>query len=248
MHQNVYDIFYDFNASIEGILRWMYLDANGSVRVGIGALIDSIPAALNLPFEYDEWPGVEATPEEIRTEWQLVKLRTDLALKGANAFWNLTRLRLSDDAIRTLTSENLLANEAYLKQLFPEFEYWPADAQLGLLSMAWVLGAGFPKLWPHFRQACLRQDWDAAAEHCQISQVGNLSVTPRNYANQMMFSCAARVVEFEKQYSYRRDIVYALTSTGSTSGVASEKGLLPLILNNQVQKDICSTYSVSGIN
>lgn len=240
MHQNVYDRFYDFNAPIEGVLHWMYLDIKGLVTIGVGNLIDSIPVALDLPFEYADQPGIYATPDEIRAEWQLVKFRADLASKGANAFRNLTKLRLSDDVIRMLVSEKLLSNEAYLKKLFPEFKQWPADAQMGLLSMAWALGAGFPKLWPRFRETCLRQDWDAAAEHCRIKETGNPGVIPRNNANQAMFSCAARVIEFEQEYGYRRDIVYYLADSAPKENGVSQPDLSRLLFGSQIRSHSCS--------
>lgn len=248
MHHNVYDVFYDFNASIENVLPWMHLDIRGLVRIGVGNLIDSIPAALNLPFEYDKLPGVYAAPDEIRAEWQLVKFRTDLALRGANAFQTLTKLRLSNNAIRTLMSEKLLENEAYLKQLFPEFEQWPADAQLGLLSMAWALGGGFPKLWPHFCEACLRQDWNAAVEHYRIKEIGNPSVISRNNANQDMFSYAAHVAEFEKQYGYRRDIVYYPIVNQRAPNIVPERALFSPIFDDRVQGNYlfhCRSYEVN---
>ncbi|MBD1909130.1 MULTISPECIES: hypothetical protein [unclassified Leptolyngbya] len=208
MHQSVLDIFYDFNAPLEGVLHWMYLDIKSLVTIGVGNLIDPMSAALNLPFEYDEQPGSYATQDEIIAEWQLVKSRTDLARKGANAFRKLTRLRLSDDAIRSLVNDKLLANEAYLKRTFLDFDYWPADAQLGVLSMAWAMGAGFPSSWPRLRAACLNQDWNAVAANCRMNETGNPGVIPRNDANQTMFTNAAHIAEFGDRYGYQWDVVY----------------------------------------
>ena len=78
---------------------------------------------------------------------------------------------------------------------FQHFDKWPADAQLGLLSMAWALGA--PKIgngWPNFKAACGKQDFDAAVKSCEINTVGNPGVIPRNTANRRLFKNATAVL------------------------------------------------------
>ncbi len=208
MYQSVRDAFYDFNAPLEGVITWMYLDIKGFVTIGVGNLIDPINQALALPFEYEDEPESFVTSDEIREAWETVKSNQSLRFEGTKAFKDLNNLRLSEAAIRSLVDSRLTANETFLKGAFPDFENFPADAQLGLLSIAWAMGAGFAKKFPKFRSACISQDWDTAAAECSISEVGNPGVIPRNKANRTLFSNAARVVELSESYGYQLDTLY----------------------------------------
>jgi hypothetical protein len=113
-------------------------------------------------------------------------------------------------SIDTLVDNKLLQNESFLKRqtAFKDFDNWPADAQLGLLSMAWALGPGFSSSWPKFSAACQKADFDAAAENCQMSAVGNAGVIPRNRADKQLFKNAAAVLMDEDASSYRRGNLY----------------------------------------
>lgn len=208
MYQSVRDAFYDFNVPFEGVINWMYLDIKGLVTIGVGNLIDPIDRAINLPFEYAGEPDSFVKEEEIRNAWQTAKSNSSLAVKGAKAFKSLSNLRLSEKAIRSLVDSRLTANETFLKGVFGEFENFPADAQLALLSMAWAMGAGFASKFPKLRSACLSEDWDSAGEECSIREVGNPGVKPRNEADRTLFSNAARVVELGETYGYQTDTLY----------------------------------------
>jgi hypothetical protein len=78
---------------------------------------------------------------------RLCEPETDLELNDAN------RLQLFDDKSS--------AKERQLRGQFTDFDWWPADAQLGLMAMAWGLGAGFPSRWSKFSAACKKKDFDA---------------------------------------------------------------------------------------
>lgn len=216
MHPSVRDIFYNFSTKFEGDIPWMYLDIKGLVTVGVGNLIDSsdnklidpVSPALAVPFEYDGQPGSKATSVDIRAAWNTVKARNDLKTRGASAFKSLTNLRITSTSTQVLVNQKLLDNEIFLKRnYFSQFDSWPADAQLGVLSMAWAMGAGFPAKYPKFTTACQSEDWDTAATQCDISTVGNPGVKPRNDANRILFSNAARV----RQLGYQPEVLYYRT-------------------------------------
>lgn len=208
MYQSVRDAFYDFNAPLEGVINWMYLDIKGLVTIGVGNLIDPINLALGLPFEHEADSGNFATSDEIQQAWEMVKSDQSLSSKGAKAFKDLNDLRLSEAAVRSLVDSKLTTNETSLKVAFPDFESFPADAQLGLLSMAWAMGSGFVPKFPRFRSACSSQNWDAAAIECSISEIGNPGVIRRNEADRTLFSNAARVAELSESYGYQLDTLY----------------------------------------
>ena len=215
MHPSVKNRFRAFNEPLEGVVRFMYLDIKGLVTIGVGNLIDPISAALGLPFRYKNKPGVLsagqlASKADIEAEWKLIKGKQDLAQKGHRACEPLTKLELDDAAIDTLINNRLLQNDSFLKRqkAFKNFDQWPADAQLGLLSMAWAMGPGFSSSWPRFSAACEKMDFDAAAENCRMAEAGNPGVVPRNNANKRLFQNAAAVLAGEADGFYQRPTLY----------------------------------------
>jgi GH24 family phage-related lysozyme (muramidase) len=194
MKKTVLDIFPSFTEKFEGYVAYMYLDVKGLVTCGCGNLIDPVSQAVNLPFTKKD--GTKASKVEIIAEWTSIKLHTELAKEGHKSAQKYCNLRLSDEAISNLVRSKLEQNEDYLiKHYFADFNFWPADAQLAVLSMAWALGAGFPTKWTTLKNACLAHDWLAAAKNCHINEVGNPGIKPRNEANVRLFNSAAEVVK-----------------------------------------------------
>ena len=117
--------------------------------MGVGNLVDPVTEAQALPFRFKNKPGIAApgspaTPDQIAAEWQTLKNDGASQRRGFKACEPITQLELSDDAIDALILDRLTKNEGFLKrqQWFQSFDTWPADAQLGLLSMAWAMGPG----------------------------------------------------------------------------------------------------------
>jgi GH24 family phage-related lysozyme (muramidase) len=192
MHSSVNDAFPTFSKRFEGYVQWMYLDIKGLVTVGVGNLVDPEASALSLPFV--DGGGGRATRAQISAEWRKLKGMPSLAAQGHLACRAITQLRLSDPDIDALVRQRLAANEAGLAKTFHDWQQWPADAQLGVLSMAWAMGSGFPAKWPRFTAACGAADWLAAAANCRMKETGNPGVVPRNDANQRLFRNAYEVV------------------------------------------------------
>ena len=173
MHDSVRSGFLDFITPFEGRVEYMYLDRKALVSVGVGNLVDfsqdpgvGDPAApaKELPFVH-KVGGASATVDEIAAEWQLLKDDPSLAEAGHLACEPLTHLMLTEADIDALVSGKLSQFESVLRQTpaFADLDNWPADAQLGLLAMAWALGPAFGPRWPKFSAACAAQDWRGAA-------------------------------------------------------------------------------------
>jgi GH24 family phage-related lysozyme (muramidase) len=213
---SVQSIFRSFNQAFEGLVPYMYLDIRGLVTVGVGNLIDPVELAQALPFQFKNKPGTagppgsRATADQIAAEWQSLKDNPDLASAGFRACASLTQLELSDESIDALILSRLTSNADYLKRQlwFHSFETWPADAQLGLLSMAWAMGPGGPGQFPKFRAACQRLDFNAAAAECQMDASENLGLVPRNRANVTLFSNAAVVEAGATEGSFQLSVLY----------------------------------------
>jgi GH24 family phage-related lysozyme (muramidase) len=196
MHVAVQGVFRAFNEPFEGVVHHMYLDIKEKVTIGVGNLIDPFSEAATLPFQFKTDPERLATEAEIESEWKAVKANTPLAKKGYKAAAKVTDLELNDEAIGKLIQKRLLNNEKLIRKQVPfaKWDSWPADAQLGLLSMAWAMGPsafiGFPK----FSESCRVMDFTAAAAQCSIADADNPGVKPRNEANQLLFRNAALVL------------------------------------------------------
>jgi GH24 family phage-related lysozyme (muramidase) len=192
VYSSVRTAFAPFTKTFEGRVPWMYLDAKALVTVAVGNVVDPVDAAISLPF-VRKTDQRAATRDEIRAEWQLLKDKSELAQKGYRACEAITSLRLTEATMDDLVHQKLDADESVLKTAFPDWDSWPADAQLGVLSMAWALGAGFPVHWPKFASAAKAQDWFAAAAGCKIREVGHRGVKLRNVAHVVLFNNAAAV-------------------------------------------------------
>jgi hypothetical protein len=231
MFPSVQSSFPAFSTKFEGRVPYMYLDILGLVTVGVGNLIDPVQAAQALPFCFKNRPGISApgspaTQDQITQEWQALKSTPGLATKGFTACEPITQLELSDDAIDSIVLARLTQNESFLKrqQWFQNFDTWPADAQLGLLSMAWAMGPGGPGGFPHFRAACQSLDFNTAAAQCKMSEAGNPGLIPRNQANFTLFSNAAIVLAGEAQGGFQRATLYfprVLTAADIATSVSS---------------------------
>ena len=215
MYSSVQSSFPTFSARFEGRVPFMYLDIKGLVTVGVGNLIDPVQAAQALPFCFKNKPGITApgspaTPDQIAEEWQTLKSNSSLATKGHTACEPITQLELSGEAIDSLILGRLGQNESFLKRQpwFQNFDTWPADAQLGLLSMAWAMGPGGPGGFPNFRVACQNMNFNTAAAECRMSEAGNPGLIPRNQANLTLFSNAAIVLAGAAQGNFQLPNLY----------------------------------------
>lgn len=178
-----------FNEPLEGICSWMYLDTEGFVTTGMGNLIDPISLALPLPWRRAD--GSLADQDEVEAEWNQIKCAKQLAQQGAQAAKAYCLLHLDDAGIDGVIQASLAADVPILMQhaAFADFPNWPADAQLGLLSMAWAMGPGFGYMYPRFSQAVSQHDWNSASLECAMQD--NPPPVRRNNATALAFKLAA---------------------------------------------------------
>jgi hypothetical protein len=172
----------------------MYLDVKGLVTTGIGDLVDRPQDVLGLPWVHQR-TGLAASSQEIAQAWATVKGATTMTQMGGGAFAALTDLRLTQDGVAHLVDMRLDSNNIYLAKRWPDFELWPADAQLGTHSIAWAAGPGW--MAPNFDRLARVQDWagiagpEGARGEFWLNDVGNPGLRPRNLANKALFGNAA---------------------------------------------------------
>lgn len=204
MRDAVWEAFVPFTERFEGSVPFFYCDIKGLVTIAIGNLVDPREAAIGLPMMRPD--GTAATWEEIAMAWDDVKARQDLKMRGGMAYRDVTTLRLTDEGISTVVHRKLSQVDEHLSNRFAQWAQWPADAQLGTLSMAWACGPAFH--FPHWELAALAGDWFLAASESRIDEHGNPGVKPRNRANMILFENAAHVLKDGKD----PDVLYYPTA------------------------------------
>jgi GH24 family phage-related lysozyme (muramidase) len=212
MHLSVKLYFQKFSETLEGNVTWMYLDVKGLVTTGKGNLINSVAAAQRLEWQFRATPGVIADAAAVEGEWNRIAHSPEsraMSQGGGGFYRRITTLDLTPKSLSRLFNDRLASLEAGLKTYndagkrpYANFDNWPADAQLGLLSLGWAMGSQFR--WRNFQTACLAEDWDAAAQESHMSEVGNAPIWKRNIANYILFQNASIAQGSE----YPADVLY----------------------------------------
>jgi peptidoglycan hydrolase-like protein with peptidoglycan-binding domain len=200
MHPSVQAFFRDFSKTFEGLVQYMYLDVKNLATIGIGNLLENpnshqlTSEALNLPFQFKN-SGAAASVQDIQNDFASIKAHPGVSAGGYDQY---TKLQLDLPTIDQLVQNKLAGNETGLKGIseFSDLDNWPADAQLGLFSMAYAIGPAFAAggKWPSFRAGCAAKDFVKAANECRMTEQGNPGVVPRNRADELLFLYAARVL------------------------------------------------------
>ncbi len=202
MRQAVHDAWRAFSVPLESLVHHMYLDILGLVTTGVGNLIDPVQAAIPLPWRRSD--GSLAPKDEVVRQWTTLKENQDISRRHYRFAKELLDLRhghallLNDDDIDVLVTQKLEQNEVELRRHFPAYDEWPADAQLAVHSMAWAMGPAFAKKFPTFTGiinrgdfvGCATQDQPGGRAACDINEVGNPGVVPRNQLNREHFLAA----------------------------------------------------------
>lgn len=200
MRKNVEHIFTQYTSDLEGTFSSPYSDVKRLITVGRGHLIDPVERCLALEW----WIGDRrASDVEVRNDWHMLKDQalgmSDSKLQGwaADEQAPLTSIRLRPEYIDALTIRQLRANYAYIEaHLMPRIGEFSADALLGVMSLAWAVGAGFDQTKPprtEFVAACNAANWITAGAHARLREAGNKGVIARNKHQDLCFSNAATV-------------------------------------------------------
>lgn len=211
MRASVDAAFVTFSEHFEGVVRTPYLDILGLVTVAIGDLIDPVESALSLPFMV-RGTSTSATREQIAAAWNALKNPAAPHTRGeiAHYGWRYAaqvpgnNIELSDEGVQEVVARKLAEIARDLVRRFPDFDEWPADAQLATFSMSWACGAGFR--FQKLAAALLGRDFDTASKECHIDTDGpdhlpntaddNEGVKPRNAANVVLYANAAKVLAY----------------------------------------------------
>ncbi|HEU4544328.1 MAG TPA: hypothetical protein VFR23_24570 [Jiangellaceae bacterium] len=198
MHPSVRAAWRFFSEPLEGRVPYLYADVRGLLTVGVGNLADPLELALRFPWTMPD--GELATRPEVERQWHAIKAKAkELAPKHHRHAAHLTSIRLTNEDIDEVVLDKLDSNAEILARVFKGFAEYPADAQLGILSMAWAVGPGFPLKFPTFTRQALAGEWWNCATSSKIREVSpegiaNPGVATRNQQNRLCFENAANVI------------------------------------------------------
>ena len=146
----------------EGPVRHLYLDSEGNMTIGYGLLLRSPADAMGLGLVFPRDPTRRVVLTDIQHDWNAI---TSGGARGAAAAASVTLLRLTPAGLISSARNKILAVVRALRNRgFRDIGVWPADAQLGVLIMAWGLGVDrLSREYTDFKDACAAQDWERAA-------------------------------------------------------------------------------------
>jgi len=148
---------------------------------------------------------------EIERAWRKIKYSPQQPAdpkKQFTASWyqNQANLRLDPESMRVLFERLAHSNyEAVKKYYFKDFDRWPLDAQLAIMSMSWS-GPGLFKTFGTFSTLCNSEDFGLATNQCAIAGPG--TVMERNRINKLLLQNAQVVVSEEKLGYYSKKTLY----------------------------------------
>ena len=158
----------------EGEHSFMYADTRGYVTTGIGHLLKTPEAALQLPWRHSK-TGQPATPAEVKSTFARIReaaVQFKQDHPNAKGIPAATCGKLSDlvlpEGLATKLATSRLDTEflPHLRKLFPGFDHYPAPAQHAIVDMGYNLGvAKLKDEFPAFVAACRAGNFvDAARE------------------------------------------------------------------------------------
>lgn len=220
MHATVAAVIRKFLSLYEGEVREMYIDNRGLVTTGVGNLLQTASEANQ--YKWEKISGGAASPQEVTSEFERVrssetkKKIPNWAVMGGGNFIKAAKqsgivtLRLTGESYDRIFNDKLSGLEATMKRTpgFEDYEMFPADAQLGILSLIWANGAGaenwgpnkqdlrLHKTWPNFTSACKQRAWAEIAnrKHYKWKNI----MADRDTATEQVFR-NAQVVEDQLQ-------------------------------------------------
>ncbi len=201
MKETVRQAFVPLTVTFEGgYIDWLFPDVKGLISTGFGLLLDPVSMAVGLPWRH--YDGRLASREEIVAEWASLKNYVEKnpgsERRSYRTFASMTSIRLGKEGLYQAFQGKMNQNERVIRVGFPEWDSWPADAQLAVMSMAWACGPAFyspaagHNYWPKLTAALRAKDFQTAAVECFMNEeAANPGIIPRNKANRIMFLNAA---------------------------------------------------------
>lgn len=144
----------------EGSVDYIYRDSKGFATVGVGHLIKNVIEAQTLAFYTSK--GTKATTAEIKADYDAVMKQP--ANRLASFYKRFTSLKMKKADIDKLTDKHIDSFYKELKQIYTDFDKFPASAKYALFDIIFNVGmTDLKNNWPNMNAAIKAKDWAKAA-------------------------------------------------------------------------------------
>jgi hypothetical protein len=206
-----FDEFWDFTEPLEGgyAADCMFMVQDLQVATGMGITFTDkyhrsagVAMAKALTWVCKQGhprAGQLCSPSDIESDYDLVLSNEELGRRGSgflNQWKDLTNCRVTKDGLKQGVRKRVIGNIYYVKtqrtgdKNLGNFDTFPADAQLCVISLTWANGNEFD--YPKFCKACREANWSEAAAQCGFQSKEN-TLPRRQKAQEEMMRNAARV-------------------------------------------------------
>ncbi len=239
----------DFTEPIEGGVQCLYNDVRGLTTIAYGNLVNTPGEAAALQLVHRD--GTFATAAEKIAAWHAVHDDPSSAAGGWRYAAKLTPLRLTRDGMNSLALVKLYDNDRTLLSRLPDWESYPACAQMAFHSLAWACGAKaqFPRLFSD----AVRRDWEACAVEIHMNEwtpegIHNKGLIPRNVANKVLLRNAHRVDAFHLDpdlLDWTHDLTVADIDT-EPELANPDSGEIPQIITEMIEPENAASRPTTG--
>ena len=175
----------------EGCVNYMYKCTGGEVTIGIGHALQTAADAARLSWQINSAP---ASAERVRSDYEAVAATPKGPVAGAYAHLTLCRMAVEDADklvaadVQSFESQLVVSGGCRLASLqlaaaLPKWNTYAEPAQEALFDMAFNLGLGGLKKFPHMLRAVDAGDWATAAAQCHREGISE----ERNRATAALF-------------------------------------------------------------
>lgn len=178
----------------EGLETHLYQDSVGLVTIGIGNMVPNAQAVTELNMvNSDGSPATDAEKKlAYEAVWKAPGPRTDKSVHQAAYYASYTSVRMQMTEVNTLFNRRVMEAYKDIKQLFPDFDSFPASAKFALMDMVFNLGySQFKRDYVRLKVAVRSLDWTKAADECHRKGPGPI----RNRETRQLFLEAAAVAK-----------------------------------------------------
>ncbi len=139
--------------NFEGFIPHIYLDTEGKITTGVGALIDDEDAFMAVDWLVDgKRPATDAEKKAAYARFQDLKRQKKFGQKyGAGYFKDKSRLQVSEEYALKRMNEHLQNDLKKLREGIDGFDNLPYPLKEVLLDIRYNTGAVSPEKWPRLR-------------------------------------------------------------------------------------------------
>jgi hypothetical protein len=205
-----FDEFWNFTEPLEGgfAADCMFMVQDLQVATGMGITFTGksnrgagLQMAKALSWVYKPGhpqAGHGCSPGDIEADYDQVLSRDDIGRRGPGFLseWKaMTNCRITQAGLKEGVRKRVVGNIQYVKtnrtgsKYLGDFDTFPADAQLCVISLTWANGNEFN--YPKFAEACRSADWFEASRQCGFSSKENTLPKRQKAQEEMMRNAAA---------------------------------------------------------